>query len=61
MELEPCPFCGCECQVLKVRPWNYKIVGDHKETCMFFNLLWQGGYDSEEEAAAAWNRRANDV
>lgn len=57
MELEPCPFCGGEANIVG-KPYEAKFcVGCGDDSCLGFSGLgWL--YDSEQEAAEAWNRRA---
>lgn len=56
-ELKPCPFCGGEASVIG-KPHETKFcVGCGDDTCLGFSGLgWL--YGTEEDAAAAWNRRA---
>lgn len=56
-ELMPCPFCGGEVRII-AKPYEPKVcVGCDDDTCLGFSGLgWL--YDSEQEAAEAWNRRA---
>lgn len=56
-ELKPCPFCGGEAQVV-AKPYEPKFcVGCGDDACLGFSGLgWL--YETEEQAAAAWNRRA---
>ena len=56
-ELRPCPFCGGEAQVVR-KPYETKFcVGCGDDACLGFSGLgWL--YETEEQAAAAWNRRA---
>lgn len=56
-ELRPCPFCGGEARII-AKPYEPKVcVGCDDDTCLGFSGLgWL--YDSEQEAAEAWNRRA---
>lgn len=56
-ELKPCPFCGGEAQVVR-KPYEPKVcVGCGDDACLGFSGLgWL--YETEEQAAAAWNRRA---
>lgn len=61
-KLKPCPFCGGKaafhnCAELENEAMAAKItgqVGIHCCTCRVATLP----YESHEEAAAAWNRRA---
>lgn len=56
-DLKPCPFCGGEAQVIGKQYEGKFCVGCSDDTCMGFSGLgWL--YDSEDGAAAAWNRRA---
>ena len=56
-ELKPCPFCGGEAQIVS-KPYEPKFcVGCDDDTCLGFSGLgWL--YDSGQEAAEAWNLRA---
>lgn len=56
-KLRPCPFCGGEARII-AKPYEPKVcVGCDDDTCLGFSGLgWL--YDSEQEAAEAWNRRA---
>lgn len=55
--LKPCPFCGGEAQVVR-KPYEPKFcVGCGDDACLGFSGLgWL--YETEDHAAAAWNRRA---
>lgn len=56
-ELRPCPFCGGEARVVGKPHEAVFCVGCGDDTCLGFSGLgWL--YGTEEEAAAAWNRRA---
>lgn len=59
-ELKPCPFCGEQAEVYETPSNGYTIVARHDDCCCFSNLMWGRGYETEEEAIEAWNRRAND-
>ena len=56
-DLKPCPFCGGEASVVG-KPHEAKFcVGCGDDTCLGFSGLgWL--YDTEEDAASAWNHRA---
>ena len=49
MELKPCPFCGGEAHFVNGSTW-LACAGCGAETSFF---------DTQEEAAEAWNRRAD--
>ena len=60
-ELKPCPFCGMPASV-----WKHKYPsGDtfyeplilHESGCMLDHVIWCGDYETEDDLAAAWNRR----
>ena len=53
--LKSCPFCGAEGDI------NYKKFAPYciNEDC-FLNEL-DHGFETEQEAIEAWNRRANDA
>lgn len=57
--IKQCPFCGASARVANMYD-EYKITAPHDETCIFNYLYGWFGWDSKEEAVAAWNRRAND-
>lgn len=64
-ELLPCPFCGGEAHVNHDHRWYgdvYKAVDAYEVVCLNFGCIiyyaddvW---YDTESEAIAAWNSRA---
>ena len=58
-DLKPCPFCKADAEVNEMGRGLFKIVARHDEKCCFYNLAWIIGYESEEEAIEAWNRRAS--
>lgn len=60
MELKFCPFCGCTCEVTKKGNYSYKIVGDHDDECIFFDMLWGDCFDDETKLVELWNRRIFD-
>ena len=63
--LQKCPFCGGEASILQSAPPLYRPEKNHpfhiecQECQMLFgwDLDYGGIFDTEEEAAAAWNRR----
>ena len=54
-ELKPCPFCGGEA----VYPEGL-TVGGYWITCSKCGIEQGHGYMTQEEAIAAWNRRATE-
>ena len=56
--LLPCPFCGGEAQTLNQAPkgTGYSVGCNDDECRGFIALSWI--YDTEAEAIAAWNTRA---
>ena len=64
-ELKPCPFCGGEAKIMTHEsyvPESWRsLVGVYGVVCTSCRA---GGYqfwDTEEQAIAAWNRRADDA
>lgn len=55
--LKPCPFCGAAANIGFDFKHDY-VVFCTNEFCMLNELEY--GFDSEEEAIEAWNRRTND-
>jgi hypothetical protein len=51
-ELKPCPFCGNTEPLVMGASDGWYVVCDMPETCCV-----KSGYDTREEAIAAWNRR----
>lgn len=56
-KLKPCPFCGAAANIRFDFKHDY-VVFCTNEFCMLNELEY--GFDSEEEAIEAWNRRTND-
>lgn len=56
--LKPCPFCGAAANIRFDFKHDY-VVFCTNEFCMLNELEY--GFDSEEEAIEAWNRRTNDA
>ena len=62
-ELLPCPFCGCEAviRIDATRPTSYRDrlrVGCDTVGCRgFYHAAW-AYYETPEQAAEAWNTRA---
>ena len=56
IELKPCPFCGSKAEMVEQRlPNTATRYGVCCGECDNGTWKW---YESESEAAAAWNRRA---
>ena len=53
-ELKPCPFCGGEAEVRKEDTSNGK---SYHVTCTNKHLVYLLGFNTEEQAIKAWNRR----
>lgn len=56
-ELKPCPFCGADANIRFDFKHDY-VVFCTNDLCMLNELEY--GFDSEEEAIEAWNRRISD-
>lgn len=59
IKLKPCPFCGGDAEFAHGRYWGselFKVVCGNKDKCAI--LPETGAYFIKEQAAAAWNRRA---
>lgn len=67
-DLKPCPFCGRKVLVEKIEPrlydpsynHNYSVVCYWCDLYFGYDIYYGGEYDTEEEAAEAWNRRVDD-
>lgn len=60
-ELKPCPFCAGECRIVKTS-WGYcpQCQGrDDDGVWCHMHVLPLPSYNTPEEAAEAWNRRAD--
>lgn len=61
-DLKPCPFCGCFVSLYKRKYPNgdtgIGIVGMHAEGCIMERCF--PNFDDMEEAAKAWNMRAEE-
>lgn len=57
-ELKPCPFCGGEATLSYNTAYGFCPWCDNTD-CILNDLTH--GYETEEEAIEAWNRRAEDV
>ena len=61
-ELKPCPFCGATDEVMTTRGfWSGAIPAEaevaNQVGCTVCDI-WTPAFGTEEEAIAAWNRRA---
>lgn len=56
IELKPCPFCGGEAKIIDSIPVGVKAVECCNWSCSIYVRTWW--LETEEEAAEAWNRRA---
>lgn len=63
-ELKPCPFCGCSAEVWEHEYPNgeayFEPIVWHDDGCILAHVLWCGDYETAEELAEHWNRRANE-
>lgn len=66
--LRPCPFCGGKVGIVKADPPLHRPVMNHpfhvecQQCNLFFgwDIDYGGRFDTEQEAAEAWNQRATD-
>lgn len=59
IKLKPCPFCGGNAEFAHGGYWGselFKVVCGNKDKCVI--LPETGAYFIKEQAATAWNRRA---
>ena len=62
-ELKPCPFCGSEVQlainglVYKRHGWKAYVIVCTNWNCICATGIGDSQFETEEEAAKAWNRR----
>ena len=57
IKLKPCPFCGAPGRMCRAgMQWYVECSGD-ADDCPA--LPWSGYHKSQEKAAEAWNRRAD--
>lgn len=59
IKLKPCPFCGGDAEFAHGGYWGselFKVVCGNKDKSVI--LPETGAYFIKEQAAAAWNRRA---
>ena len=55
-ELKPCPFCGGEADLREVTGGFFVVYCTNIKGCALNPTTL--GYETQEEAAEAWNRRA---
>lgn len=68
-KLKPCPFCGGEAYIAEYEPRLLRPVRNHPysvwcnecELAFGWDSDYGGQFDTKEEAAAAWNARADTV
>lgn len=59
-ELKPCPFCGGQARIgYAINDYNRWGVSCQNCGCSVEVEDWKGVDDTEENAIAAWNRRAD--
>jgi Lar family restriction alleviation protein len=59
IELKPCPFCGCKGRT-RYRKGINDYVPECSNDCCIASYMIGASFETEEEAATAWNRRAQD-
>lgn len=63
IKLKHCPFCGVPVEIVQEEPdfdfeeTTFKVEGYHMTYCPLFAVTLHD-YDTAEEAAENWNRRA---
>ena len=65
-KLKPCPFCGEDPKIIQAEPrirrykgpW-YCVICCECDLYLGFDEDYGGLFDTEQEAAEAWNRRAS--
>ena len=57
-DLKPCPFCGGEADILEHQFEGFSPT--YGVTCLDCNCETYQFFDTEDEAIAAWNRRAKE-
>lgn len=60
MELQPCPFCGCEMSINSNRDWH-RPVGKHGENCVLdhdHDIIYAATPQGRAFLIEDWNRRA---
>lgn len=57
-ELKPCPFCGGLAELIEPTPHEF-LVQCAADATECFVFCTSGPYDTAEQAARVWNRRAN--
>ena len=58
-KLKPCPFCGSHAQMVETkRPRSFHTCCTNAKCILYPGAKW---FKKEDEAIAAWNRRATEV